>query len=90
LSNWDGLLDHVSDWFKILLKSGIPAFLIGLGWLLILIGSLWFGENPNAAFWVDVVVGFVMVVLGVVLHRKERLENPQPIRRMPRSTFHPS
>jgi len=29
--------DHVSEWFKILLKSGVPALLIGLGWISVIL-----------------------------------------------------
>ncbi len=64
--------DHVSDWFRILLKSGVPALLVGLGWLLIVfavaLGSSW---NSNAGFWVATVFGAVMIALGSVLSWKE-------------------
>ena len=38
------IFDHVSDWFKILLKSGVPALLIGLGWISLFFGSIFLGS----------------------------------------------
>jgi len=65
--------DHVSDWFKILLKSGVPALLIGLGWLAVILGSFYFGAswNTGAGFWVVDATGILMIVLGVKLHLRE-------------------
>ena len=65
--------DHVSDWFRILLKSGVPALLIGLGWVLVVIGSFYFGSswNTGAGFAVDTGTGILMILLGVKLQIKE-------------------
>lgn len=65
--------DHVSDWFRILLKSGVPALLIGLGWLAVILGSFYFGGawNNGAGFWVVDATGIMMIILGVKLHIKE-------------------
>ena len=54
--------DHVSDWFRILLKSGVPALLIGLGWLAVILGSFYFGGawNNGAGFWVVDATGIMM------------------------------
>jgi hypothetical protein len=69
--------DYVSDWFKILLKSGIPAFLIGLGWLSIFFGSIWLGTtwNSGAGFWVLAGSGIMMILLGAWFYKRE-LDNP--------------
>ena len=46
--------DHVSDWFKILLKGGgIPALLIGLGWI-----TVFFGAIPVSRYDDDASAGF--------------------------------
>ena len=65
--------DYVSDWFKILLKSGVPALLIGLGWVSVFLGGIWLGSswNTGAGFWVVTGSGIMMVVLGSVLYKKE-------------------
>jgi len=36
--------DHVSDWFRILLRSGLPALLVGLGWVSTFLTSLYLGS----------------------------------------------
>jgi hypothetical protein len=63
--------DHVSDWFRILLRSGVPALFVGLGWILLVfavaLGSSW---NSNAGFWVATVFGAMMIALGFVLYRR--------------------
>ena len=55
-----------------LLKSGVPALLVGLGWLLLVfaiaIGSSW---NTNAGFWVGVVGGALMVYGGFVAYGRQ-------------------
>ena len=65
--------DHVSDWFKILLKSGVPALLIGLGWLAVILGSFYFGSswNTGPGFAVINAIGVMMIILGYKLHQKE-------------------
>lgn len=65
--------DHVSDWFKILLRSGVPALLIGLGWISVILGSAWFGSSWNTGPGFAVVdgTGVMMIVFGVRLHMKE-------------------
>ncbi len=70
--------DHVSDWFRILLKSGVPALLVGLGWLL-LVFAMWLGSswNTNAGFWVGTIFGALMVAAGSLLHRSEARSPPE-------------
>jgi len=71
------IFDHVSDWFKILLKSGVPALLIGLGWISLFFGSIFLGSawSSNPGFWIVVASGFVMVGLGYRLYKRE-MEDP--------------
>ena len=71
------IFDHVSDWFKILLKSGVPALLIGLGWISLFFGSFFLGSAwaSNPGFWIVVASGFVMVGLGYRLYKRE-MEDP--------------
>jgi hypothetical protein len=66
-------LDHVSDWFKILLKSGVPALLIGMGWVESFFGSLYFGSswNTGPGFAVINGIGVMMIGLGAWLNLKE-------------------
>jgi hypothetical protein len=69
----DDFWDHVGDWFKILLRSGVPALMIGLGWIsttatLFLYGS---SANSNLAFWVGIGIGVLMIVLGYRLYKIE-------------------
>ena len=40
MSEEKGLGDHISDWFKILIKEGITGLLVGLGFVLVLFGGL--------------------------------------------------
>ena len=63
--------DHVSDWFKILLKSGVPALLIGLGWVSLFFGSFLLGSawTSNPGFWIVAGSGLLMVVLGYRLYK---------------------
>ena len=65
--------DYVSDWFKILLKSGVPALLIGFGWVSVFLGSVWLSSswNSNPGFWVVAGSGVMMILLGYRLHRRE-------------------
>ena len=65
--------DHVSDWFKILLKGGgIPALLIGLGWITVFFGAIPIGSAwaSNAGFWVASGTGLLMIALGYHGYRK--------------------
>jgi len=65
--------DHVSDWFKILLKGGgIPALLIGLGWITVFFGAIPIGSAwaSNAGFWVAGGTGLLMIALGYHGYRK--------------------
>jgi len=65
--------DNVSEWFETLLKSGVPALMIGIGWIstvatLFLYGS---SANTNVAFWVGTGVGVMMILLGYRLYKVE-------------------
>lgn len=73
MSEDKGILDHISEWFKILLSSGIPALLIGLGWVSVFLGSIWLGTtwNSGAGFWVLASSGVMMILLGVWLYKRE-------------------
>lgn len=64
---------HVTDWFKVLLRSGIPALLIGLGWLESFVGGIWLSSswNTSPSFWVESATGIMMIALGTWLHTKE-------------------
>src|SRR2546422_7637245 len=61
--------DHVTDWFKVLLRSGIPALLIGLGWLESFVGGIYTSGswNTSPAFYVVSGTGIMMIALGVWL-----------------------
>lgn len=65
--------DNVSDWFKVLLKSGIPALMIGLGWISTILSLFLYGSsaNTNLAFWVGIATGVLMIVLGYRLYKIE-------------------
>ena len=66
-------LDHVSDWFKILLRSGVPALMIGMGWVSTFFGGIWLSDSWSSgpAFWVVTGAGVMMILLGYKLHTAE-------------------
>ncbi len=66
-------LDHVSDWFKILLRSGVPALMIGMGWVSTFFGGIWLSGSWNSGpgFWVVTGTGVMMILLGYKLHTVE-------------------
>jgi Mg/Co/Ni transporter MgtE len=68
------LADHISDWFRILIKEGITGLLVGLGFVLVLFGGLWYGgsNSPPAGFWSMTIIGAMMILLGVFLSYKGR------------------
>lgn len=68
------VLDYISDWFKILLKGGNPAFLMGLGWLSTFLGFIWFGSSSawNPAYWANLVIGASMIYGGYGLAKKKQ------------------
>src|SRR6267378_6058218 len=65
--------DHVSDWFRILLKSGVPALLIGLGFVLVFVCSVYLGSSwtTNAGSEVGAGTGIMMILLGAWLYKRE-------------------
>jgi len=67
-----GLGEHISDWFKILIKEGIAGLLVGLGFVLVLLGGIMYGgSNPApAGFWSMTIIGAIMILLGVYLTLK--------------------
>jgi len=74
ISREKSLADHITDWFKILIKEGITGLLVGLGFILVLFGGLWYGGQnpPPAGFWSMTIIGAVMILLGVFLSYKAR------------------
>ena len=66
-------LDHVSDWFKILLHSGVPALMIGMGWVSTFFRGIYTSGSWNSgpAFWVVTGTGVMMILLGYRLHTHE-------------------
>ncbi len=73
------IFDHFSDWFKILLKSGVPALLIGLGFVLVFVCSMWLGSSwmTNAGFWFGEGTGVMMIILGARIYWKELEVSPR-------------
>jgi hypothetical protein len=69
------LWENVSEWFEVLLKKGIPALMIGLGWLSTLIVLVMFGSTAgsSAAFWVGSATGIMMILLGYRGYHRETL-----------------
>lgn len=54
-------------------KSGVPALLIGMGWVESFFGSLYFGSSWNTCpgFGVINAIGVMMIVLGYKLHIRD-------------------
>ena len=66
--------DHISDWFRILIKEGITGLLVGLGFVLVFVGGIMYGGvNPAPpGFWSMTIIGAMMILLGVALSYQGR------------------
>jgi len=71
-----GLGDHISDWFKILIKEGITGLIVGLGFVLVLFaGIMYGGANPTpAGFWSMTVIGASMIFVDSFMSYQARKE----------------
>jgi len=76
MSEEKGLGDHISDWFKILIKEGITGLLVGLGFVLVLFGGIMYGGSnpPPAGFWSMTIVGASMIFVGSFMSYQARKE----------------
>lgn len=71
------ILDHITDWLKILTEKGIPTTMIGLGFILVLLGNVFYGaaNPPLPAFWVMNLVGIPMIAGGAYFYFKEKFKS---------------
>lgn len=64
------IFDHITGWLTILTKRGVPMTLIGLGFILVLLGNVFYGtmNSPPPAFWVMNLVGIPMIAARAYFH----------------------